>query len=86
MRCYQPTGDKVGLPAFGGQQSRSKNMFDVLLLRIKLVDAEWIFNYRKSRGPAHDSLPPLPLVSDSSILLHVQGRSYASDLLSEAPL
>lgn len=36
MRCYESTGDKVGLPAFGGQQSRSKNLFDVLLLRIKL--------------------------------------------------
>lgn len=36
MRCYALTGHKVALPSFGGLQSRSKNMFDVLLLMIKL--------------------------------------------------
>lgn len=44
MRCYESTGDKVGLPALGGQQSKSKNIFDVLLLRIKL-------HLRKHRCP-----------------------------------
>lgn len=70
MRCYELTGDKVAMPSFGGQQSRSKNMFDGIFLRIN-------YHFGKHRCPTlnvyllityHKSRAPLPMIHCPSSL------------------